>query len=239
LLEASISWRNALVVGWTGMRGGESLAIALALPLSVELGRNAGQRDLIIVLTHDKVLERLQPEERARVLSSLLERQPELVAKARQIARAVVKDVDLEGVAEEVEWVLRLPDLDDLQGRAGRTRWGYVDPTDAACELLDEAPAPFLDEMKRDIELGFEKAATSICAGIILGLYRCRGGGSDLALDWAPDFPAETAKEAVAILARESSQGHHRVWCVPDALVARFPEWAEMIRRESERQSAP
>jgi hypothetical protein len=57
---------------------------------------------------HDKVLKRLQPEERARVLSSLLERQPELVGKARQIARAVVKDVDLEGVAEEVEWVLRL-----------------------------------------------------------------------------------------------------------------------------------
>jgi hypothetical protein len=188
---------------------------------------------------HDKVLKRLQPEERARVLSSLLERQPELVGKARQIARAVVKDVDLEGVAEEVEWVLRLPDLDDLQGRAGRTRWGYVDPADAACELLDEALAPFLDEMKRDIELGFEKAATSICAGIILGLYRCRGGGSDLALDWAPDFPAETAKEAVAILSRESSQRHHRVWCVPDALVARVPEWAEMIRRESERQSAP
>ena len=88
--------------------------------------------------------------------------------------------------------------------------------------------------MKRDIELGFEKAATSICAGIILGLYRCRRGASDLALDWAPDFPAETAKEAVAILARESSQRHHHVWCVLDALVARVPKWAQ-----SERQSAP
>jgi len=43
----------------------------------------------------------------------------------------------------------------------------------------------------------------------------------------------------VAILARESSQRHHHVWCVLDALVARVPEWAEMIRRESERQSAP
>ena len=57
---------------------------------------------------------------------------------------------------------------------------------------------------------------------------------SDLALNWAPDFPAETAKEAVAILARESSQRHHHVWCVLDALVARVPKWAQ-----SERQSAP
>jgi hypothetical protein len=71
--------------------------------------------------TKDEVLERLRPEERARVLSSLLERRPELVGKARQIARAVAKDVDLEAVAGEVEWVLRLPELDDLQGRAGGT----------------------------------------------------------------------------------------------------------------------
>ena len=56
LLEAGISWRNALVVGWAGMRGGESLAIALALPLSVGLGGNAGQRDLIIVLTFGVIL---------------------------------------------------------------------------------------------------------------------------------------------------------------------------------------
>jgi NhaP-type Na+/H+ or K+/H+ antiporter len=56
LLEARISWRNALVVGWAGMRGGESLAIALALPLSVGLGSNAGQRDLIIALTFGVIL---------------------------------------------------------------------------------------------------------------------------------------------------------------------------------------
>jgi len=188
---------------------------------------------------HDEVLGRLKPEESARVLSSLADCQPELACKARQIARSVAEDVDLEVVVEEVEWVLRRPDLDDLQGRAGRTRWGYVDPADAAWELLDEALAPFLDEMKRDIELGFKKAATSICAGIILGLYRCREGGSGLALNWAPDFPAETAKKAMAILARESSRMHHHVWCVPDMLVARVPEWAEMIRRGSARQGAP
>jgi hypothetical protein len=99
-----------------------------------------------------------------------------------------------------------------------------------AFELKSGHPAGY----QFQIELGFEKAATSICAGIILGLYRCRRGASDLALNWAPDFPAETAKEAVAILARESSQRHHHVWCVLDALVARVPEWAQ-----SERQSAP
>jgi hypothetical protein len=93
--------------------------------------------------------------------------------------------------------------------------------------------------MRRDIDLGFKNAATSLCAGIILGLYRCRGSKSDLALGWAPDFPADSAKEAVAILARESWQRDHGVWCVPDALVARIPEWAEMIGRESERQSRP
>jgi len=39
--------------------------------------------------------------------------------------------------------------------------------------------------MKRHIELGFEAAATGMCAGIVLGLYRCRHKGSDLLLGWA------------------------------------------------------
>jgi CPA1 family monovalent cation:H+ antiporter len=47
---AVTNWREALVLGWTGMRGGVSLAAALALPLAV------GGRDLIILLTFGVIL---------------------------------------------------------------------------------------------------------------------------------------------------------------------------------------
>jgi hypothetical protein len=81
----------------------------------------------------------------------------------------------VETIAEEVAAAVLGLDLDDLNTRAGRTRWGYVEPTEAACELLGEALDPFLEEMKRQIDLGFEPAAVGRCQGIVLGLYRCRG----------------------------------------------------------------
>ena len=139
-------------------------------------------------------------------------------------------DVDADAVAEDVEQAVLDLDLDDLNSRAGRKSWGYVEPTEAAWELLEEAIDPFLDEMKRHIELGFEAAATATCAGIVLGLYRCRGKNSQL-LGWAEDFPADTAGDAVATLARESRAKHRRAWRLPDTVVAQVPEWVEWIGR--------
>jgi hypothetical protein len=157
-----------------------------------------------------KVLARLKPEEGGDVLCSLLERHPELIAEAEEIARATVSDVDADAVAEDVRQAVLDLDIDDLNTRAGRKRWGYVEPTEAAWELLEAAIDPFLAEMERHIALGFEVAATATCAGIVLGLYRCRDKSSDHVLGWAEDFPAETAGRAVARLARESDARHRR-----------------------------
>ena len=177
------------------------------------------------------VLARLKPEEGAGVLRSLLERHPELVAEAEEIARATVTDVDADAVAEDAEDAILALDLDDLEARAGGKRWGYVEPSEAAWELLEEALEPFLTDMKRHIELSFEATATATCAGIVLGLYRCRGKSSDGALGWAPDFPAETAGRAVATLARESGARHRRTWQLPDTIVDQVPAWADLINR--------
>ena len=45
------SWRWRLIVGWSGMRGAVSLAVALAVPLTTDAGEPFPQRDLIIFLT--------------------------------------------------------------------------------------------------------------------------------------------------------------------------------------------
>jgi len=180
-----------------------------------------------------KLLPRLTPDEGAGVLRSLLDRHPELVAEAEDLARATVNDVDACGVAEDVEQAVLDLDVDELGTRAGRTRWGYVEPSEAAWELLDEALDRFLEEMKRHIELGFEAAAIETCAGIVLGLYRCRDKSSDRLLSWAEDFPAETAGHAIATLARESAAKHRRSWRLPDAIVDQVPEWADWIGRAS------
>ncbi len=50
------SWRNVLIIAWTGMRGGVSLAAALALPLIVLNGKLFAERDLAIFLTFCVIL---------------------------------------------------------------------------------------------------------------------------------------------------------------------------------------
>ncbi len=50
-IATASSWREAVLVGWPGMRGAVSLAAALALPLELQSGTEFGDRDLIIYLT--------------------------------------------------------------------------------------------------------------------------------------------------------------------------------------------
>ncbi len=178
-----------------------------------------------------KVLLRLSPAESAFVLRSLLKHHPDLVAEAEEVATALVTHVDADAVAENVEKAVLDLDILDLDGRAGRQSWGYVEPSEAAWETLGEAIDPFVDGMRRCIELGFHAPATAICAGVVCGLYRCRGRGSDRLLGWAEDFPEETAAQAVATLAEESAAKHRRVWRLPAEVVGRVPEWEEMIGR--------
>jgi CPA1 family monovalent cation:H+ antiporter len=49
--RATRNWRHVLLIGWTGMRGVDSLAAALAVPLVVTSGQPFPDRDLIFFLT--------------------------------------------------------------------------------------------------------------------------------------------------------------------------------------------
>lgn len=138
------------------------------------------------------VLERLSAAEAASVLKRVLGHHPELRSEAETLAGDVLSEVSILAIADDVEAAVLQFDYDDLNARAGRHSWGYVEPTEAAWELLEEAVTPFVDNMKRYLEIGLEGQARLLCQGIVLGLYRVRGGGNDI-LSWAPDFPAEEA----------------------------------------------
>jgi Na+/H+ antiporter len=56
---AAPSWRQATFVGWTAMRGGDSLVIALALPLTTAAGQPFPARALIIFLTFAVIFDTL------------------------------------------------------------------------------------------------------------------------------------------------------------------------------------
>lgn len=126
------------------------------------------------------VLSKVAASEAHAILRKLLERHPELCAEADALAAGLVTDVNPDDVADSVRDAMLSLDLDDLGGRAGRHSWGYTEPTEAAWELLQEAMDPFLNDLKRHIELGFEVSAVATCKGIVLGLYGTRGNAFEV-----------------------------------------------------------
>jgi hypothetical protein len=81
-----------------------------------------------------------------------------------------------------------------------------VDPGEAAWEILVEIVKPFIDEMKRQIDLGLEANALETCKGTLLGLYRFAQSGQGL-VDWAPDYPAQTACDVAKVWVTGDMEG--------------------------------
>ena len=177
------------------------------------------------------VLERLSSAEAASVLDCLLHRHPEPHSEAEAIAADVLSDVSLLSVADDVERVVLQFDYDDLNGRAGRHSWGYVEPTEAAWELLEKAVEPFVGNMKRYLELELEERARELCQGILLGLYRVRDGRKNDILNWASDFPGEAAGHALEVWSEASQAGGPGCRRLSRDFVAEhIPEWEWVIQ---------
>lgn len=183
------------------------------------------------------VLDRLKGDEALSLLRLLLERHPQLAKEVDALAKSVIADVSIEDVANEVEDVVRALDLDDLSSRAGRHRYGYVEPSQAAVDLVEEAVMPFIEDIKRRAKAGQKVAALNTCLGVVLGLYRLRDRDGDEFLGWAVDSSDEMAGEAVVTL-RKALRGKktaRRGPQPPANLPAIFretaPEWAEMLER--------
>jgi hypothetical protein len=167
-------------------------------------------------------LDALSAAEKAAVLDELLIGRPDLREPAEAYAARLMKDVDRSAVADDVG-ALQYLGIDELSGRAGyRPGFGYVDPTEAADEILDEALQPFLDDLRRRAGLGIGSAATEVAAGILLGLYNCRDGSSETLLEYAPDYAAERASAVVSDCTRLGIE-------LPAELVDLMPRWSDLL----------
>jgi hypothetical protein len=182
-------------------------------------------------------LECLKPDEAAAVLQHLLKVHPDLWSEAEEMARSLLHQVEYEDIAAEIEDEIRALDYDALNARAGRHEWGYVEPSEAAEEILEETVEPFLEDMKRHLELGLEAEALEICKGLVLGCYRLseRQGGD--VLGWSPDFPAEAAGNALELWytaadnPKNRERGGEKRPALPPDFLSLVPKWVPMMER--------
>lgn len=109
--EPSPAWENVLIIAWTGMRGGVSLAAALALPLSIDGGGAFPHRELIIFLTFSVILATLviQGLSLPPLIKFLgVDDHDETLEREEIAARLVTSEVALARIDElrNEEWVL-------------------------------------------------------------------------------------------------------------------------------------
>jgi hypothetical protein len=152
-----------------------------------------------------------------------------------------VPSVTAEDVADDVESAVGELRVDDVWGRSGNQPGGdYVEPTEAAWEVLEEAVAPFIEDLERRIALGSWRDAAALCQGTLLGLYRVSQEQGEPFLDgWAPD----SLEEAAGLVAEAWSRGARRAaskgagGARERAALRRFvsealPEWRSFLIRE-------
>jgi hypothetical protein len=143
------------------------------------------------------LVESLDADEASRVLRILLNDNPDLLRKTYEAALKVTSDVDADMIAHQVFNSLEALDLDDLNNHSGRTRYGYVEPTDAAYELFEDAIYPFIREMKVNHDRGLPAVAKNYCIGIIMGLWRYESESVSDFSGWVEDVPHDYVETVI------------------------------------------
>src|SRR2546425_548528 len=64
-----------------------------------------------------------------------------------------LRDDNFEDIGQDVYDSIQVLGYDELNGRAGRQEWGYVEPGEAAAEILSETVGHLLDDLKRRVDL--------------------------------------------------------------------------------------
>ena len=144
-----------------------------------------------------EIIDHLSPADARSILKSLADSDEALAQRIAEMATARLRGVDPEEVAAVLYDELDALEVEEVWNRAGPKRHGYVDPGEAADEMIEEALKPFLDELRKYQELGMNTEANRMCMGLLLGLYRFEDESSNEFKNWAPDAPSIFAEAVV------------------------------------------
>jgi hypothetical protein len=183
-------------------------------------------------------VDALDGAEAKRLLAALLDSHPDLLSEVADLAEAELGAVTAEDVAEDVAFALEGLSVEDIWERAGTQPDGsYMEPGEAAWEVVGEPVSPFLADLTRRIELGRREEATALCQGILLGLYRSSQEEGGFLDGHAPDTLEEAAVSAVAAWKKggkgraSSGPGARELAAMRRFLADAVPEWEPFLRR--------
>jgi hypothetical protein len=137
------------------------------------------------------ILDSINEKEALVVLKRLVESSPAIRKKAKEIAQTLLSDVDMDSVADEVLWALESLAVEDVWDNSGSKRDGYVDTTECAWHMFEDALEPFMQQMQKCQDLSLNDQAKSYCMGLLRGIHTFETESTTEYKDWASDAPAE------------------------------------------------
>ncbi len=144
-----------------------------------------------------EIINQLSPGDGLAILQTLAREDEQLAARIAEIATARLRDVDLEDVAFALYEELECLEVEEVWDRSGSTRHGYVEPGEAAGQMMDEVVDPYLDELKKLQALGMNAQANRMCMGLLQGLYMFEYESKSKFKDWATDSTAAFAEVVI------------------------------------------
>ena len=138
-----------------------------------------------------KVLDRINEHDALLILKALANEDRSIARRIEQIALEYLRDIDVESVASQVYHALEGIEVEDLWEQSGSTRYGYVEPSDRAWEMFEEALEPFTNEMNKYFDLSLDNEAKNYCMGILKGINQFDRESTSEFKDWAEDAPDE------------------------------------------------
>jgi hypothetical protein len=137
-----------------------------------------------------EVINNLSPSDALSILKTLAANDDQLANRIVEIALGRLSEVDPEEVAAILYEELNALEVEEVWDRAGETRHGYIEPGEAAGQMVEEVLEPFLEELGKYQKLGMNNEANQMCKGLLLGLHRFKHESTSEFKNWAPDAPS-------------------------------------------------
>jgi|SRR3989344_6200565 len=135
----------------------------------------------------NRILENIRAEDALDILKNLAKDNEEIASQIEDISKDSLKKIDINEIAENVEFDLSNIDVEELWDRSGRTRYGYVEPGEMADEMIEEVLEPYFEEMCKYKKLLMHKEAKYYCMGILKGIRCFENESSSEFSEWATD----------------------------------------------------
>jgi len=139
-----------------------------------------------------KLLEQISGEETLKILRLLSAQDQDIENRIEELARNILKDIDLDEIWEEVFFNLDNIDVHDLWDQSGaRSDGEYISTEEMAYEMLENEIKPHINNFIRLHKIGLENESISYCMGLLKGIYLYSNESSSEFKDWAADIPEE------------------------------------------------